>query len=477
METPHPPEVPRRARQNIVLVLSMAFLAVSALAHNLVRARAFQAEIREAQKDFAEAGGADAKAIDPDDCDPSSVYASALRSEARLRIDTATLCLRTTFVPLYSSLGIVAAALFCWYRGRPGACDPLEGRARGIDIPQLFACTLAVSVAVGPLLQSKRAASAIRAGAPQPTALALTEQQQTATVARANERVKVMAEFRAALNRLAADPSGKALDDLTALVSRPTFARLGGEYKQPLADRLKKVAESAKSDPVLLERLLKILDQLDAGANRTRLWATRFEWVDIKSAQANEIALGLIHQHELGKLGAMLKRGLDPDGGEAHGGRTLLYQAAALGNVQIATLLLDKGADVNKLSATSVQGERTSPLHAASAAGAAAVIDLLVSRKAEVNILDGDGATPLHVAVSRGAVESVQALLRHGADANRPNADKRSPLDQLYSVHYTGEPASRDAIRNLLTKHNARAGGRTPAKRGDGAQGALEADK
>ena len=473
VENSPPPEAPRRARANVVLVLGMAFLAVAAPAHNLMRARAFKAEIREAQKDFAEAGGADAEEADQYECDPSAVYASALRSEARLRIDTATLCLRTTFVPLYSSLGIAVAALFCWYRGRPGACDPLEGVARGVDVPQLLACTVAVGVAMGPLLQSKRAAVAIRAGAPQPTALALNEQQQTASVARANDRVKVVSEFQSALIRLVADPNGKALDDLATLVSRPTFARLGPAHKQPLAERLRKLADSAKSDPAVLERLLKILDQLDAGATRNRLWTTRFEWVDVKSPQANEIALGLIDQQETEKLAAMLKRGLAPDAGDAHGARTLLHQAAALGHVQIVTLLLDKGADVNKLSATSVRGRRTAPLHAASAAGAAAVIDLLVSRKADVNLLDGDGATALHAAVSGGAVESVRALLRHKVDVNRANGDRRTPLDQLYSVHYAGEPTNRDPIRDLLVKHNARASGASS----DGARGSLDSDK
>jgi ankyrin repeat protein len=85
-------------------------------------------------------------------------------------------------------------------------------------------------------------------------------------------------------------------------------------------------------------------------------------------------------------------------------GNSLLYLAAACGNVSSVQFLLLSGADVN---ATNSQG--MSPLYVAVMNGHEQVIDVLLSKKynCDVNISDRKyGQTPLHIA----------ALVRHSLD-------------------------------------------------------------
>ena len=473
----HPPERPRRRGTNHMLVLLMTGLAIAVPAYNLMRATVFKTEIYLAQKDFSLAGASQPKPTLAPAHDPSVIYASALRTEAQQRIHTATLLLRTTFIPLWSSLALAAAALFCWYRGRPGARDALDGTARsGIEMSQLLACALSIALASGPMLQSERAARGIRGSAPRPSALELNRQSMAVSVAQ--ERVKLLADLQAGVNKVEADTREQTIEHLTPLVFSPAFSGLTPGQKQPFAARLQKIAESVKADATMLNQILKVLDQFDGGATRNRLWATRFEWVDATSAQANEVALGLIQQRETEKLAAMLKRGLDPNSTRPDAERTLLYQAAWLGNVDAAKLLLDHGADPNRLSGTNADGRQMRPLHAASATGVTAMIDLLVGRRADVNLADSTGATPLHIAVARGVGRSIHALLRHDADVNRADSENKTPMDYLQSAQYSGGPAHRAAILELLTKRNARANVTAPANEGNSpAQGSLDVEK
>lgn len=57
-----------------------------------------------------------------------------------------------------------------------------------------------------------------------------------------------------------------------------------------------------------------------------------------------------------------------------------------------------------------------SPLHTAVDEEIPAIVDLLLSRGADVNALDEDGATPLHIAAGYGGVDMVERLLNKGAD-------------------------------------------------------------
>jgi len=111
-----------------------------------------------------------------------------------------------------------------------------------------------------------------------------------------------------------------------------------------------------------------------------------------------------------------------------YAGDTPLHAAAAGYRVEIATLLLAAGADVN--AAGKLRGGR--PLHYAAdgsperdAKRQVAMIRLLLEAGAEIHAQDKNGATPLHRAVRTRCAEAVKYLLDAGADAtirNKPGS-------------------------------------------------------
>ena len=61
-------------------------------------------------------------------------------------------------------------------------------------------------------------------------------------------------------------------------------------------------------------------------------------------------------------------------------------------------------------------------------AGDAAVVELLLKHKADVNAADKDGATPLLLAAESGHAAVVELLLKHQADVNAANTYGSTPL-------------------------------------------------
>jgi len=95
------------------------------------------------------------------------------------------------------------------------------------------------------------------------------------------------------------------------------------------------------------------------------------------------------------------------------GGYSALLFAARQGEVEIARLLLNAGADID-----SQAGNGTSPLVVAAHSGHSALAQMLLEEGADANSL-GAGYTALHAAILRGDLETVEALLDHGADPDQ----------------------------------------------------------
>jgi ankyrin repeat protein len=141
-------------------------------------------------------------------------------------------------------------------------------------------------------------------------------------------------------------------------------------------------------------------------------------------------------------LKLLLEVGADVESPNADG-QTALLAVARTGNVEAAKLLLDRGA---KVDATEKWGGQT-PLMWASARRHPAMMELLISRGADVNAasinrdyqrhvtaegrpksLDSGGLTPLLYAARENCMACVDVLLKHKADIDLPDPDGVTPL-------------------------------------------------
>ena len=107
----------------------------------------------------------------------------------------------------------------------------------------------------------------------------------------------------------------------------------------------------------------------------------------------------------------LLKRGADPNKGDASGATALMW---AVSDIDKVRLLLARGADVKAKSNT----ERTALLVAAAFPGTVDVLRLLLDRGADVRAQDRSGTTALAFAVRSSDVDVVRLLVDRGLDPN-----------------------------------------------------------
>lgn len=130
-------------------------------------------------------------------------------------------------------------------------------------------------------------------------------------------------------------------------------------------------------------------------------------------AQTLDDLFRAVETNDVGEVGRLLARGMDPNSSDPDG-RTLLMRAAWDGNEELIRLLLDRKARVDQRNS---RGE--SALMMAALQGKVGAVKLLHGRGAP---LDGNGWTPLHYAAFNGHTEVAKFLLD-----NRANIDARAP--------------------------------------------------
>ena len=99
----------------------------------------------------------------------------------------------------------------------------------------------------------------------------------------------------------------------------------------------------------------------------------------------------------------------------SHDGWTPLHLASFFGHMEIARLLLARGADVNARSKSTRFAKENTPLHAAAANRQVGVAEILIAHGADVNAKDGSGYTPLALAADSKNDLLVVILLEKGA--------------------------------------------------------------
>ncbi|XP_051757281.1 ankyrin-2b isoform X5 [Ctenopharyngodon idella] len=124
-------------------------------------------------------------------------------------------------------------------------------------------------------------------------------------------------------------------------------------------------------------------------------------------------------------------------------GFTPLHIAAHYGNVNVATLLLNRGAAVDFTARNGI-----TPLHVASKRGNANMVHLLLDRGAQIDAKTRDGLTPLHCAARSGHDTAVELLLERGAPMLARTKNGLSPL------HMAAQGDHVECVKHLL-QHKA----------------------
>ncbi|GHT52853.1 hypothetical protein FACS1894106_2450 [Spirochaetia bacterium] len=120
---------------------------------------------------------------------------------------------------------------------------------------------------------------------------------------------------------------------------------------------------------------------------------------------------------------------------------------SSIGNINIAKILLDAGADINKKS-----GSRSrTPLLLSTVDNNTDFSLFLSENNANINNVDSFGATALHYAVFNDNIIVVEKLLSLGADINKQNNEGATPL--VYAV--ARENAADIELLELLLSSNA----------------------
>ncbi|XP_077560953.1 uncharacterized protein LOC144175821 isoform X2 [Haemaphysalis longicornis] len=105
------------------------------------------------------------------------------------------------------------------------------------------------------------------------------------------------------------------------------------------------------------------------------------------------------------------------------GSRTALSLALEHGHKHVVKVLVDAGADVNKLDA-----DGNTPLHICLMRHHYEIIKILVAAGADVNKQDAKGNTPLHICLMGHHCEIIEILVAAGADVNKQDAKGNTPL-------------------------------------------------
>lgn len=148
---------------------------------------------------------------------------------------------------------------------------------------------------------------------------------------------------------------------------------------------------------------------------------------------------------DLDRVRYLLDHGVPPDKKTKQGGffsehpdglfdEAPLHQASLYGQLQVAKLLLERGASV----AVRAGYEQQAPLIFATRGGKVRVVELLLANSADPLQKDKSGETALHFAVKNANLNLVKLLLSHGADPFLKNKARETPLSLAIAGNQKG---------------------------------------
>jgi ankyrin repeat protein len=122
-----------------------------------------------------------------------------------------------------------------------------------------------------------------------------------------------------------------------------------------------------------------------------------------------------VEKNDIPKVRYLLAIGADVNARDVYADMSILMIAAYDGYTEIATLLIEKGAEVNAKGGPDMD---MTPLIFAASQDRIDMVKLLIEKGATVNIKTKYGWTPLFFAATRGRTDIVKLLIDKGAEVN-----------------------------------------------------------
>ena len=190
----------------------------------------------------------------------------------------------------------------------------------------------------------------------------------------------------------------------------------------------------------------EIVDLLREAQDRTEKTEPETDKINIIAKKMDNTLRNAIYENDVKLVKELIDEGADVNKALTTDGDTPLCIAARYGQLDVAQLLLDRGAEVNKADRYG-----STPLYIAARYGQLAVAELLLDKGAEVNLANTYGATPLWIAVQEGKLDVAKLLIDKGADVNKAETTYgRAPL-------WVAEKYGHTEIVNLLREAQDRA--------------------
>ena len=190
------------------------------------------------------------------------------------------------------------------------------------------------------------------------------------------------------------------------------------------AGEFERVKAMASADPALIDAR----SRSGESAILTAVYHRQKEIVNLLVARGAALSIfEACAAGELEHVERLLEGGRDASAINAHGadGWTPLHLAAFFGHAKIVELLLSRDADV---AARSRNPNGNTPLHAALVGNHKLVAGLLIGHGADVNAADAAGWRPLHLAAANNNLDAITALVAQGADVAAGNGEGLTPL-------------------------------------------------
>jgi ankyrin repeat protein len=208
-------------------------------------------------------------------------------------------------------------------------------------------------------------------------------------------------------------------------LASPERDRARAAFFEAIRNDDRKTVEAALADDA---GLLQARDEKDRSAVMAAAYAGHARLAELLADRAGVDGLSLFEAAAAGHVAAVRRR---LEGGpeiedRSDDGYTALHFAAYFGRLEVARMLLERGADPN---AVAQNASRVTPLHSAVAGRHRDLAGLLLALGSSANAVQQGGWTPLHAAAKNGDEATVGLLLLRGADASRPADDGRVAAD------------------------------------------------